>query len=45
VKFVIFYEHQLPRPWSERSEDDVLQRSLAQLERKMAEPESARKTD
>src|SRR5438445_2970531 len=32
VKFGIFYEHQIPRPWSERSEYDVFQNSLAQIE-------------
>ena len=32
MKFGIFYEHQLPRPWSERSEYEVLQNSLLQIE-------------
>jgi hypothetical protein len=32
VKFGIFYEHQIPRPWSERSEYEVFQNSLAQIE-------------
>ncbi len=32
MKFGIFYEHQLPRPWSERSEYELLQNSLAQIE-------------
>ncbi|MEM7250371.1 MAG: LLM class flavin-dependent oxidoreductase [Pseudomonadota bacterium] len=32
MKFGIFYEHQLPRPWNERSEYDLLQNSLAQIE-------------
>src|SRR5512134_82200 len=32
MKFGIFYEHQLPRPWSERSEYELLQSSLAQIE-------------
>jgi luciferase family oxidoreductase group 1 len=32
MKFGIFYEHQIPRPWGERSEYDVLQNSLAQIE-------------
>jgi luciferase family oxidoreductase group 1 len=32
MKFGIFYEHQIPRPWAERSEYDVLQNSLAQIE-------------
>jgi len=32
VKFGIFYEHQLPRPWSERAEYELLQNSLTQVE-------------
>jgi len=32
VKFGIFYEHQLPRPWHERSEYDLFQNSLDQIE-------------
>jgi alkanesulfonate monooxygenase SsuD/methylene tetrahydromethanopterin reductase-like flavin-dependent oxidoreductase (luciferase family) len=32
MKFGIFYEHQLPRPWHERSEYELLQNSLAQVE-------------
>src|ERR1043166_1482296 len=32
VRFGIFYEHQLPRPWSARSEYEVFQNSLAQIE-------------
>ena len=32
MKFGIFYEHQLPRPWSERSEYVLLQNSLDQVE-------------
>ena len=32
MKFGIFYEHQLPRPWNERSEYTLLQESLAQIE-------------
>ena len=32
MRFGIFYEQQLPRPWSERSEYDVFQNSLAQIE-------------
>jgi alkanesulfonate monooxygenase SsuD/methylene tetrahydromethanopterin reductase-like flavin-dependent oxidoreductase (luciferase family) len=32
MKFGIFYEHQLPRPWHERSEYELLQNSLVQLE-------------
>jgi len=32
VKFGIFYEHQLPRPWTDRSEYALLQDSLVQIE-------------
>ena len=32
MKFGIFYEHQLPRPWHERSEYDLLHDSLRQIE-------------
>jgi luciferase family oxidoreductase group 1 len=32
VKFGIFYEQQLPRPWGERSEHELYQNSLAQIE-------------
>jgi alkanesulfonate monooxygenase SsuD/methylene tetrahydromethanopterin reductase-like flavin-dependent oxidoreductase (luciferase family) len=32
MKFGIFYEHQLPRPWTERAERDLLHDSLAQIE-------------
>jgi len=32
VRFGIFYEHQLPRPWSARSEYEVFQNALAQIE-------------
>jgi alkanesulfonate monooxygenase SsuD/methylene tetrahydromethanopterin reductase-like flavin-dependent oxidoreductase (luciferase family) len=32
MKFGIFYEHQLPRPWTEQSEFNLLQDSLAQIE-------------
>lgn len=32
MKFGIFYEHQLPRPWTERSERDLFHDSLAQIE-------------
>ena len=32
MKFGIFYEHQLPRPWHERSEYELLQHSLAEVE-------------
>src|ERR1041384_2794319 len=32
MKFGIFYEHQLPRPWSEESEYRLLQNSLTQIE-------------
>ncbi|MDD9902309.1 MAG: LLM class flavin-dependent oxidoreductase [Rhodospirillaceae bacterium] len=32
MKFGIFYEHQLPRPWTENSEYQLLQDSLTQIE-------------
>jgi alkanesulfonate monooxygenase SsuD/methylene tetrahydromethanopterin reductase-like flavin-dependent oxidoreductase (luciferase family) len=32
VKFGIFYEHQLPRPWTEDSEYQLLQNALEQIE-------------
>jgi alkanesulfonate monooxygenase SsuD/methylene tetrahydromethanopterin reductase-like flavin-dependent oxidoreductase (luciferase family) len=32
MKFGIFYEHQLPRPWTATSEYELFQQSLAQLE-------------
>src|SRR3954453_736121 len=32
MRFGIFYEHQLPRPWSEDSEYRLLQNSLDQIE-------------
>jgi alkanesulfonate monooxygenase SsuD/methylene tetrahydromethanopterin reductase-like flavin-dependent oxidoreductase (luciferase family) len=32
LKFGVFYEHQLPRPWTETSELDLLQQSLDQVE-------------
>jgi luciferase family oxidoreductase group 1 len=32
MKFGVFYEHQLPRPWTEQSEFELLQQSLAQVE-------------
>lgn len=32
MKFGIFYEHQIPRPWDERSEHRTLQESLEQIE-------------
>src|SRR5687767_1139236 len=32
MKFGIFYEHQLPRPWGERSEYELFQNSLGQIE-------------
>src|SRR5213594_4350830 len=32
MKFGIFYEHQLPRPWSADSEHRLLQESLTQIE-------------
>ena len=32
MRFGIFYEHQLPRPWSQSSEADLMHDSLAQVE-------------
>ena len=32
MKFGIFYEHQLPRPWSATSEYELVQNSLAEIE-------------
>jgi alkanesulfonate monooxygenase SsuD/methylene tetrahydromethanopterin reductase-like flavin-dependent oxidoreductase (luciferase family) len=32
MKFGVFYEHQLPRPWGETSEYELLQNSLVQVE-------------
>ena len=32
MKFGIFYEHQLPRPWNEDSEFTLLQQALEQCE-------------
>ena len=32
MKFGIFYEHQLPRPWTDRSELDLIQDALEQVE-------------
>jgi alkanesulfonate monooxygenase SsuD/methylene tetrahydromethanopterin reductase-like flavin-dependent oxidoreductase (luciferase family) len=32
VKFGIFYEHQLPRPWTDDSEHDLLRDALEQIE-------------
>ena len=32
MKFGVFYEHQLPRPWTATSEYDLLQQSLDQFE-------------
>ena len=32
MKFGLFYEHQLPRPWTETSEYELLQHSLDQVE-------------
>ncbi|OWY59370.1 LLM class flavin-dependent oxidoreductase, partial [cyanobacterium TDX16] len=32
MKFGIFYEHQLPRPWTEQSEHQLLQDALDQVE-------------
>jgi hypothetical protein len=31
MKFGIFYEHQIPRPWHEDSEYDLLNQSLEQI--------------
>ncbi len=33
MKFGIFYEHQLPRPWSETSEQELISDALDQIER------------
>src|SRR4030081_2805725 len=32
MRFGIFYEHQLPRPWTEYSESDLLREALEQVE-------------
>ncbi|MDZ7734640.1 MAG: hypothetical protein U5R31_17550 [Acidimicrobiia bacterium] len=32
MKFGIFYEHQLPKPWTEDSEYDLFHQSLEQIE-------------
>ena len=32
MKFGIFYEHQLPRPWEEGSEQRLFQEALDQIE-------------
>ena len=32
MKFGIFYEHQLPRPWDDRSEVQLIQDALEQVE-------------
>ncbi|OYV41526.1 MAG: LuxA [Rhodospirillales bacterium 20-64-7] len=32
MKFGVFYEHQLPRPWTQNSEYELFQNSLAQVE-------------
>jgi len=32
VKFGIFYEHQLPRPWTEDSERQLIQDALDQVQ-------------
>ena len=32
MKFGLFYEHQLPRPWDEESEYDLLQQALEQCQ-------------
>lgn len=31
MKFGIFYEHQLPRPWTEQAEYELLQRGLTRI--------------
>jgi len=48
VKFGIFYEHQLPRPWSPQSEyaryahqnEDIVRLTPEELKRKMAAKEA-----
>jgi len=32
MKFGVFYEHQLPRPWTANSEHQLLKQSLDQIE-------------
>jgi alkanesulfonate monooxygenase SsuD/methylene tetrahydromethanopterin reductase-like flavin-dependent oxidoreductase (luciferase family) len=32
MKFGIFYEHQLPRPWGPTSEYELIQNSLTEIE-------------
>ncbi len=32
MKFGIFYEHQLPRPWDDRSEQQLINDALDQVE-------------
>ena len=32
IKFGVFYEHQLPRPWTANSEYELFQNSLTQVE-------------
>jgi alkanesulfonate monooxygenase SsuD/methylene tetrahydromethanopterin reductase-like flavin-dependent oxidoreductase (luciferase family) len=32
MKFGLFYEHQLPKPWEEKSEYQLMRNSLAQIE-------------
>jgi hypothetical protein len=32
MKFGVFYEHQLPRPWTANSEYELFQNSLTQVE-------------
>jgi alkanesulfonate monooxygenase SsuD/methylene tetrahydromethanopterin reductase-like flavin-dependent oxidoreductase (luciferase family) len=32
MKFGVFYEHQLPRPWTANSEYELFQNSLSQVE-------------
>ena len=39
MKFGILYEHQLPRPRSERSEDELLQNSLDEIELGIDKPD------
>ena len=40
MKFGIFYEHQLPRPW-ERASEDIVRLTPEELKRKMAAKEAA----
>ena len=44
MRFEIFYEHRLPRPWSRESAyGHIVRLTPAQPKRKMAEKESARR--